>query len=64
MTPYEKLKALPGATQRLRPAVTFDALDQRAHAMTDLKANRARDGPGPRAKRCSSGPVLRAGPRA
>ncbi len=40
MTPYEKLKSLPGAEQRLRPGVTFDALDQRAHAMTDLEANR------------------------
>ena len=40
MTPYEKLKSLPGAEQYLRPGVTFDALDQRAHAMTDLEANR------------------------
>ena len=47
MTPYEKLKSLPDAERYLRPGVTFDALDRRAVAMTDLEANvqanRARD---------------------
>ena len=47
MTPYEKLKSLPDAERYLRPGVTFDALDARALAMTDLEANmqanRARD---------------------
>ena len=47
MTPYEKLKSLPDAARYLRPGVTFDALDARALAMTDLEANmqanRARD---------------------
>ncbi len=47
LTPYEKLKSLPDAARYLRPGVTFDALDARALAMTDLEANmqanRARD---------------------
>ena len=39
-TPYEKLKSLPGAERFLKPGVTFAALDQVAHAMSDLEANR------------------------
>ncbi len=39
-TPYEKLKSLPDAERRLKPGVTFADLDQIAHAMSDLEANR------------------------
>ena len=39
-TPYEKLKSLPDAARFLKPGVTFAALDQVAHAMSDLEANR------------------------
>ena len=46
-TPYERLKSLPDAEGRLRPDVTFEALDATALAQTDLKAaqavNAARD---------------------
>ena len=39
-TPYEKLKALPGAGRCLKPGVTFPGLDRIAYAMSDLEANR------------------------
>ncbi len=38
MTPYDKLKSLPDAEQRLRPGVTFEQLDRIALAKTDLEA--------------------------
>ena len=37
-TPYEKLKSLPDAAQYLKPGITFQQLDQLAHAMTDNQA--------------------------
>ena len=46
-TPYEKLKALPNATDFLKPGVTFKQLDDDAYAISDLIAaqnlNQARD---------------------
>jgi len=46
MTPYEKLRSLPGAGRCLRPAVTFDQLEQTAAAISDneaaLRLNEAR----------------------
>ena len=39
-TPYEKLKSLPDAERFLKPGVTFAELDEVAHAMSDLEANR------------------------
>jgi hypothetical protein len=38
MTPYERLKSLPGAAQSLKPGVTFAQLDQLAHAVSDNHA--------------------------
>src|SRR3990170_4673886 len=35
MTPYEKLKSLPGAGASLKPGVTFEALDRLASAVSD-----------------------------
>ena len=40
MTPYEKLKSLPEATQYLRPGVSFTELDVIAKQETDLEAAR------------------------
>ena len=40
-TPYEKLKSLSGATGRLKPGLTFGALDRIADAQSDLEAARA-----------------------
>jgi transposase InsO family protein len=37
-TPYERLKAIPNATQYLHPNTTFATLNQTAHAMTDNQA--------------------------
>lgn len=46
MTPYDKLKSLPGADRYLKPGVTFERLDAIAYAMSDNEAasqlNRAR----------------------
>ena len=39
-TPYEKLKSLPDAERFLKPGTTFADLDEVAHAMSDLEANR------------------------
>lgn len=38
MTPYEKLKSLPNASDYLKPGVTFEALDDIAYAMSDNEA--------------------------
>ena len=38
MTPYEKLRSLPGADGFLKPGVTFEKLDATAHSTTDLEA--------------------------
>ena len=38
MTPYEKLKSLPNAAAFLKPAFTFELLDQHATARTDNEA--------------------------
>ena len=38
MTPYEKLRSLPGADGFLKPGITFDRLDATAHAVDDLEA--------------------------
>jgi len=38
MTPYEKLKSLPVATDHLKPGVTFEALDRLATAISDNEA--------------------------
>ena len=47
MTPYEKLKSLPGAADCLKPGASFDQLDAVAGAMSDNAAahalNQARD---------------------
>ena len=47
MTPYEKLKSLPDARQHLKPGITFEMLDDIAHAVSDNDAarhlNEARD---------------------
>jgi len=40
MTPYEKLKSLPEAVQHLKPGITFETLDDIAHAMSDNAAAR------------------------
>lgn len=46
MTPYDKLKSLPGASRYLEQGVTFERLDAIAYAMSDNEAasqlNRAR----------------------
>ena len=48
MTPYEKLRSLPGADGFLKPGITFAQLDVVAHALTDLETaqevQRARKG--------------------
>ena len=41
MTPYEKLKSLPGAAACLKPGISFDQLDAVAAAMSDNDAARA-----------------------
>ena len=46
MTPYEKLKSLEDAEQYLPPGMTFEELDASAHAVSDLQAARALNGPG------------------
>ena len=38
MTPYEKLKSLPNASDYLKPGITFEALDDIAYAMSDNEA--------------------------
>jgi transposase InsO family protein len=38
MTPYEKLKSLPGAEQYLKPGTTFKELDELAMQLTDIEA--------------------------
>ena len=38
MTPYEKLKSLPGVAQYLKPEVTFEVLDEYALQMSDNEA--------------------------
>ena len=38
MTPYEKLRSPPGAEGFLKPGVTFERLDDDAHAASDLEA--------------------------
>ena len=38
MTPYDKLKSLPNATQHLKPGVTFRQLDAIAFAISDNEA--------------------------
>ncbi len=47
MTPFEKLKSLPGAEQYLKPGITIAALEQQAKVVSDLDAaialNKARD---------------------
>ncbi len=47
MTPFEKLKSLPGAEQYLKPDITIAALERGAKAVSDLDAaialNNARD---------------------
>lgn len=40
MTPYEKLKSLPKATQFLKKGITFKQLDAQANAMSDNEAAR------------------------
>ncbi|MEX2499899.1 MAG: hypothetical protein WD397_13600 [Wenzhouxiangellaceae bacterium] len=40
MTPYEKLKSLPGAENYLKPGTTFKQLDAIAHAISDNEAAR------------------------
>ena len=47
LTPYEKLKSLPGAEACLRPGIDFAQLDAEAHELSDNEAaqrlNEARD---------------------
>ncbi|WP_215888765.1 hypothetical protein [Acidithiobacillus ferriphilus] len=47
MTPYDKLKSLPEASQFLRPGIRFADLDAQAHRFSDNEAarrlNAARD---------------------
>ncbi len=38
MTPYEKLKSLPGAKAYLKPALSFAILDEIAYALSDNQA--------------------------
>jgi len=40
MTPYEKLKSLPNASQYLKPGITFSQLDDIAYAVSDNEAAR------------------------
>lgn len=37
-TPYDKLKSLPNAEQYLKPGLSFEQLDQMAHAMSDTES--------------------------
>jgi hypothetical protein len=41
MTPYDKLKSLPGAADFLKPGITFQALDAVALSISDNDAARA-----------------------
>ena len=41
MTPYDELKSLPGATDFLKPGITFQALDAVALSISDNDAARA-----------------------
>lgn len=41
MTPYEKFKSLPDASNYLKPGVTFNELDAQAKAVTDLESAKA-----------------------
>ena len=47
MTPYDKLKSLPGASDCLKHQLTFEQLDAIAYAMSDNEAasqlNQARE---------------------
>ena len=47
MTPYEKLRSLPAAQQRLKAGITWKTLDALASAMSDHKSakplNESRD---------------------
>jgi len=38
MTPYDKLKSLPGAERYLKAGITFEQLDATAHAISDNRA--------------------------
>jgi len=38
MTPYDKLKSLPGAKDYLKPDLSFEILDQFAHQISDNQA--------------------------
>ncbi len=38
MTPYEKFKSLPDATQYLKKEISFEKLDDLAKSMTDNEA--------------------------
>ena len=38
MTPYDKLKSLPGAKDYLKPGLSFEILDQLAHQISDNQA--------------------------
>ena len=38
MTPYEKLKSLPNVNQHLKTGITFEQLDDIAHAISDNEA--------------------------
>ena len=40
MTPYAKLRSLPGAARLLKPGIDFALLDAAAAAETDLEAAR------------------------
>ena len=40
MTPYEKLKSLPGSATFLKPGTTFKQLDAIAYAISDNEAAR------------------------
>ena len=40
MTPYEKLQSLPDAQSFLKPGITFESLEDIAHAITDNEAAR------------------------
>jgi hypothetical protein len=43
MTPYEKLKSLPNASQYLKPGITFRLLDAIAYAISDNETVQALD---------------------
>ena len=40
MTPYDRLKSLPGAERYLQPGITFEQLDAIAHSISDNQAAR------------------------